>query len=92
MCQQVFANQVEMKAHIRQNHEIDQKSNDETEVPPATDNESNFRCEFCGMCESSADALLAHLEKHENKNKCIICGQIVKHRANLHLHMRIHVS
>lgn len=92
VCQQQFANQMELKAHYRQNHEIEHNSNDEAEDSTAKENESNFRCDTCGICESSVDSLSEHIALHDNQLKCVVCGTILKHKANLVLHMRIHVS
>lgn len=92
VCQQLCANQMELKAHTRQYHEIDQNSNDETEESATKEADSNFRCEICGMTESSLESLQEHIALHDNQLKCVVCGTIVKHKANLFLHMRIHVS
>lgn len=92
MCQQQFSNQMELKAHTRQNHEIEQNSNDETEESTAKETDSNFRCDICGMVENSVESLQEHIVQHDNQFKCVICGTILKHKANLFLHMRIHVS
>lgn len=92
VCQQQFANQMELRAHYRQNHEIEHNSNDEAEDSTAKENESNFRCDTCGICESSIDSLSEHIALHDNQLKCVVCGTILKHKANLVLHMRIHVS
>lgn len=51
-----------------------------------------YRCNVCGQMETTEDELTAHREKHEGQLKCVICGTVVKHKANLVLHMRIHVS
>lgn len=95
VCQQLFANQMELRTHTRQNHEIEQSSNDEMELnktdSTTKDNESQFRCEICGITESSQELLSEHIALHENQFKCVVCGTILKHKGNLVLHMRIHV-
>lgn len=84
---------MELRAHTRQNHEIEHNnSNDETEDSTAKESDNNFRCEICGIFESSSDSLAEHMALHENQLKCVVCGTILKHKANLILHMRIHVS
>lgn len=83
---------MELRAHTRQNHEIEHNSNDEAEESTAKDNEINFRCDICGIIESSTESLTEHIALHENQLKCVVCGTILKHKANLILHMRIHVS
>lgn len=96
----VFANQVELKNHTRQDHEIEhsieQSSNDEAEYnradASASESESSLRCEICGITESTNESLSNHVALHENQLKCVVCGTVLKHRSNLILHMRIHVS
>lgn len=92
VCQQQFANQMELRAHTRQNHEIGQNSNDETEDSTPKEQDTSFRCDICGILESSSESLSEHFALHENQLKCVVCGTILKHKANLVLHMRIHVS
>lgn len=92
VCQQQFANQMELRAHTRQNHEIEHNSNDETEDSTVKENDNNYRCDICGIFESSTESLAEHIALHENQLKCVVCGTILKHKANLILHMRIHVS
>lgn len=96
VCQMVFANQIELKTHARQDHEIEHLSNDEAEFSrsdePIGENENNFRCEICGITENTNNNLAEHIALHENQLKCVVCGTILKHKANLILHMRIHVS
>lgn len=96
VCQKLFANQIELRTHTRQDHEIEHCSNDEAEVSradaPINETENNFRCDICGTLESTAKSLSDHVALHENQLKCVICGTILKHKANLVLHMRIHVS
>lgn len=92
----VFVNQIELRTHARQDHEIERLSNDEAEVnhsdEPTSEIENNFRCEICGLTVNSKTSLTEHMALHENQLKCVICGTILKHKANLVLHMRIHVS
>lgn len=83
---------MELRAHTRQNHEIEHNSNDETEDSTAKENDNNYRCDICGIFESSTESLAEHIALHENQLKCVVCGTILKHKANLILHMRIHVS
>lgn len=93
VCQQKFANQMELRAHTRQNHEIERISNNIlADECSAKESDKNFRCDVCGIFESSSDSLLEHIGLHENQFKCVVCGTILKHKANLILHMRIHVS
>lgn len=62
-------------------------------VKPAAEYEGTiYRCSFCGEIEATENELTLHVDKHEGQLKCVICGTIVKHKANLILHMRIHVS
>lgn len=91
----VFANQLELKNHARQAHEIEHCSNDEAEFSrdaSASESDSNLRCEICGVTESTVESLSDHVALHEDQLKCVVCGTILKHRSNLILHMRIHVS
>lgn len=92
VCQVIFANNFELRNHARQDHEIEHCSNDEAEFS-SSENDSNFRCDICGMTDgiNSNDQLSRHVALHENQLKCVVCGTILKHRANLVLHMRIHV-
>lgn len=96
VCQQLFANQMELRTHTRQDHEIEQSSNDEVEFSKTDamvkDAECQFRCEICGVPENSKESLSEHIALHENQLKCVVCGTILKHKGNLVLHMRIHVS
>lgn len=87
---------MELRTHARNDHEIEHGSNDEAELirADATANESEiyFRCDMCGVTESTEQSLVDHVALHENQIKCVVCGTILKHKANLVLHMRIHVS
>lgn len=86
---------MELRTHTRQDHEIEQSSNDEVELTRGDsshkEDEGNFRCDICGVLESSSELLFEHVALHENQLKCVICGTILKHKGNLVLHMRIHV-
>lgn len=56
------------------------------------DQEGVHRCDYCNEIESTEDLLEQHVAQHDNQFKCVICGAILKHKGNLVLHMRIHVS
>ncbi|XP_031626363.1 zinc finger protein 184-like [Contarinia nasturtii] len=94
VCQVVLKNLFEFKEHMRKMHLIEHGSNDETETSdrdgPAV--KTDFRCEICGMSESTKKSLSKHIALHDNQLKCVICGAILKHKANLVLHMRIHTD
>lgn len=86
---------MELKNHVRQNHEIEPSSNDEAESRAGDifgEGDNSLRCEICGFIEATAESLANHVALHENKLKCVICNTVLKHRANLVLHMRIHVK
>lgn len=96
VCQKIFASQIELRSHARQDHEIEHGSNDEAEFSrgdvSTSESETNFRCDICGVAENTKESLSEHVALHENQLKCVVCGTILKHKANLVLHMRIHVS
>lgn len=95
VCQQLFANQMELRTHTRHNHEIEHNANEKFEtskpVTSTRDNDGHFRCDICGILETSKELLSEHVALHENQLKCVVCGTILKHKGNLVLHMRIHV-
>lgn len=95
ICQIVLKNLLELKDHMRETHLIEHSSNDENESSDRSASkldETNFRCELCGMTENTKKSLSEHIALHENQLKCVVCGTKLKHKANLILHMRIHVS
>lgn len=86
---------MELRTHTRHNHEIEHNSDDKMKsnkaVPSTRDTNGNFRCDICGIAESSKKSLSDHVALHENQLKCVVCSTILKHKGNLILHMRIHV-
>lgn len=81
---------MKLREHRRNDHELDNESADETLMPMKE--EMLYRCDFCNAIETNESALDEHVAKHEGQFKCVICGAILKHKGNLVLHMRIHVS
>lgn len=97
ICQKVFENQIELRSHARDVHELDVPQEEIRRVESETVDsdsmgEALYPCSLCGLVEASAEALEQHEANHENALKCTICGVVVKHKSNLILHMRIHVS
>lgn len=98
VCQEVFANQYDLRLHARLVHEVENDSADESAADTSKASETDgmadsmLRCSICGIVEQTTDALEEHKASHDNSLKCTICGVVVKHKSNLILHMRIHVS
>lgn len=82
ICGKSMKTEALLKEHINQH---------ETSVLPANENPICFRCDLCGQIENCEEEFAEHTAKHGGQLKCILCGTIVKHKANLILHMRIHV-
>lgn len=89
---------MELRSHARLLHEVESSSADELNLDSAEVNAAEksiefvYRCSFCGIVESTDELLRKHEELHDNSLKCTVCGIILKHKGNLVLHMRIHVS
>lgn len=87
-----------MRSHARLIHEVENDSADEINLDPVEANTAEksiefvYRCSFCGIIENTDELLRKHEELHNNTLKCTVCGIILKHKGNLVLHMRIHVS
>lgn len=82
---------MKLREHTRQDHEIENDSTDDVTDDPKSP-EIVYRCDFCNATESSVTALDHHVALHENQFKCVVCNKVLKHKGNLVLHMRIHVS
>lgn len=98
VCQETFSNQFDLRLHSRLVHEVENDSAEESATDASKINETDgvadlmLRCSICGISENSTESLEEHKASHNNSLKCTVCGIVVKHKSNLFLHMRIHVS
>lgn len=103
ICQTEFPNQIELHAHRRRDHEVsiegETDDNDSVDESPSIKvvvgdkgQGTMYRCDICGIFEDTKESLESHTALHENRLQCVVCGVVLKHKGNLVLHMRIHVS
>lgn len=105
VCQKTMSSQIELREHKRVEHELhisfrcpicdrafSGELNLHRHIQTHTYPMSPLSCNFCGQIETNSHDLETHVLQHNNRLECTVCGKVLKHKSNLVLHMRIHVS
>lgn len=88
ICSSGFKQKCSLKRHIQFVH------NDTPASQSSKVSETKFQCDSCDYSTFKKDLLVAHLDKHKEKDSyiCGICHFSTKYRRNLRMHLETHVE
>ncbi|XP_025199706.1 zinc finger protein 658B-like [Melanaphis sacchari] len=89
-CGLTLDNKNELKVHLKNHHEEEQRSSDTATVKVV----ERFSCEYCKKTFAHKSGLNTHLKTHKGDKKyvCKVCKKSYYQNGNLQEHMRIHTG